>query len=71
MFFGKPKMDEEERKKWSDEIERLMDEDKTREAYEKTLEFEKLDKDAAGYHMSYFSPWRSRAVPRRRSRPLS
>ena len=54
MFFGKPKMDEEERKKWSDEIERLMDEDKTRAAYEKTLEFEKLDKDAAGYHMSYF-----------------
>ena len=54
MFFGKPKMDEEERKRRAAEIGALMDADRTKEAYEKTLELEKLDKDAAGYYMSLF-----------------
>ena len=54
MFFCKPKMADEERKKWSEEIEQLLDADRTQEAYNKALEFDKLDKDAAGYHMSYF-----------------
>ena len=54
MFFGKPKMDEEERKRRAAEIGALMDADRTKEAYEKTLELEKLDKDAAGYCMSLF-----------------
>ena len=29
MFFGKPKMADEERKKWSEEIEQLLDADRT------------------------------------------
>ncbi|MBS6397874.1 MAG: hypothetical protein KH452_12130 [Clostridiales bacterium] len=54
MFFGKPKMDEDERKRRSKEIDDLLAADKNKEAYAKTLELEKLDKDAAGLHLSYF-----------------
>ncbi len=54
MLFGKPKMDEEERKQRSAEIENLMNQGKSKEAYAKTLELEKLDKDAAGRFMSQF-----------------
>lgn len=54
MFFKKQRLDEDERKKYAAEINRLLDGGKSAEAFAKTRELEGLDKDAAGYFMAYF-----------------
>lgn len=54
MFFRKQRLEEEERRKYAAEINRLIDGGKSAEAFAKTRELESLDKDAAGYFMAYF-----------------
>lgn len=54
MLFGKPKMADEERKRWEREINDLINKGDNKAAYQKTLEMEKLDKDAAGFFMGFF-----------------
>ena len=54
MLFNKQTIDEETRRKYVQEIDRLVDQGKKREALEKTKELEAQDRDAAGYYMAYF-----------------
>lgn len=54
MFFKKTVIDEDTRLQYAREIDSLIGQDRSKEAHAKTKELEKLDKDAAGYFMSYF-----------------
>ena len=54
MLFGKPKLAPEERRARVEEIEALIEADKSAEAYAKAQELEKLDPAAAGLSMAHF-----------------
>ncbi|XCP83865.1 hypothetical protein ABXS75_12380 [Roseburia hominis] len=54
MFFKKEVVDEDTRRQYAKEIDSLIGQGRSKEAHAKTKELEKMDKDAAGYFMSYF-----------------